>query len=84
MAHGGLRAEPGHAATGDRSSSAEKKRRKVGYDFLHAIVDDHSRFAYAELLADERAATVTGFVERALDAFADHAIQARRLMTDNA
>jgi hypothetical protein len=40
--------EPGHAVTGDRTSSAEKKRRKVGYDVVHAIVDDHSRLAYAE------------------------------------
>jgi hypothetical protein len=39
---------------------------RVGYDYAHAIVDDHSRLAYVELHDDERAATVTGFVERAL------------------
>ena len=44
---------------------------RVGYDFAHAIVDDHSRLAYVELHDDERAATVTAFVERALDWFAD-------------
>ena len=43
--------------------------KRVGYDFAHAIVDDHSRLAYVELHQDEKAATVTGFVERALDWF---------------
>jgi transposase InsO family protein len=77
-------AEPGHAVTGDRSSSAEHKRRRLGYDIVHAIVDDHSRFAYAEVLADARAQTVTAFVERALAAFAGEGIDAQRLMSDNA
>jgi transposase-like protein len=50
-------AEPGHAVTGDRdrTSSAEKRRRRLGYEVVHAIVDDHSRFAYAEVLADAKA-----------------------------
>ena len=57
---------------------------RVGEDYAHAIVDDHSRLAYIELHDDERAATVTGFVERALAFFAAPRIVARRLMTDNA
>lgn len=76
--------EPGHAVTGDRTSSAEKKRRKVGYEVVHAIVDDHSRLAYTEVLADARAATVTGFIQRALAFYAEHGIQPKRLMSDNA
>jgi transposase InsO family protein len=75
---------PGHALTGDRSRTAAERRARVGYDYAHAIVDDHSRLGYAELLADERAATVTAFVERALAVFAAHGIEAKRLMTDNA
>lgn len=78
---------PGHAVTGDRSSRWHKSTHPqtlVGYDFAHAIVDDHSRLAYVELHDDERAATVTGFLERALRFFAGHGISARRLMTDNA
>ena len=77
-------AEPGHAVTGDRTSSAEKKRRRLGYDVVHAIVDDHSRLAYAEVLADAKAATVTGFLERALAFFDRHGIEPKRLMSDNA
>ena len=34
----------------------------MGYDFAHALTDDHSRLAYVELLGDERAATVTAFI----------------------
>jgi transposase InsO family protein len=77
-------AEPGHAVTGDRTDSAARKRRKVGYDVVHAIVDDHSRLGYAEVLADAKAQTVTAFLARALAVFADHGIEAKRLMTDNA
>jgi hypothetical protein len=49
---------PGHALTGDRSSTAADKKARLGYDFAHAIVDNHSRLAYAELLPDAKAATV--------------------------
>jgi hypothetical protein len=42
---------------------------RVGYDYIHAIVDDHSRLAFIERHDDETAATVTGFVERALADF---------------
>jgi hypothetical protein len=57
-------ARPGHAVTGDRSKTSAEITRPLGHDSFHAIVDDHSRLAYGELLDDERAATVTAFVER--------------------
>jgi transposase InsO family protein len=76
--------QPGHALTGDRTSTGAAKRARPGYDYAHAIVDDHSRLGYAELLDDERAPTVTAFVARALAFFAGHGISAKRLMTDNA
>jgi transposase InsO family protein len=78
---------PGHRATGDRSQRDRHwmaPATRVGNDYAHAIVDDHSRLAYVELHADERAATVTAFLERALAFFDAHGITARRLMTDNA
>jgi transposase InsO family protein len=77
---------PGHRVTGDRSQRLRGRRveTRLGYDFAHAIVDDHSRLAYVELQDDEKALTVTGFVERALAFFAEHGIVAKRLMTDNA
>ena len=78
---------PGHRATGDRSQRNRhwmNPATRVGDDYAHAIVDDHSRLAYVELHDDERAITVTGFVERALAFFAGHGITARRVITDNA
>jgi transposase InsO family protein len=78
---------PGHAVTGDRSPRwrrALHSQKPVGYDFAHALVDDHSRLAYVELHPDERAATVTGFLERALLFYERHGVRTRRLMTDNA
>lgn len=75
---------PGHAVTGDRTKTRAEKINPLGHDHFHAIVDDYSRLAYGELLADEKAGTVTAFTERALAWFAGHGITARRLMTDGA
>ena len=50
---------PGHALTGVRDKTAAEKRAGWGDDFAQAIVDDHSRLAYVELLPDEPAPTVT-------------------------
>ncbi|MCW3065690.1 MAG: family transposase [Solirubrobacterales bacterium] len=77
-------ARPGHAVTGDRSKTAAEVRDPLGHDYFHAVVDDHSRLAYGELLDDERAATTTAFFERAIAWFADHGIKTRRVMTDGA
>jgi transposase InsO family protein len=74
---------PGHAVTGRRDRTAVERRTRVGHEFVHSIVDDHSRLAYSELHRDERAPTVVGFVERALVFFAAHGIAPKRLMSDN-
>lgn len=58
---------------------------KIGYDFVHSLVDDHSRLAYSEILADEKGPTCAGFLRRAAAFFAQHGIaRIERLMTDNA
>jgi transposase InsO family protein len=75
---------PGHKVTGNRSTTSADKRERVGWEFCHSILDDHSRLAYTEIHPDETAATVTGFVERALGFFTEHGIRPRRLQTDNA
>jgi transposase InsO family protein len=75
---------PGHAVTGDRFTSGAEKRARIGYEWVHSIVDDHSRYAYSELHRDERADTVTGFVERALAHLAEEGIEPKRLLSDNA
>jgi transposase InsO family protein len=75
---------PGHAVTGVRDRTGAEKRMRVGREFVHSIVDDHSRLAFSELHPDERAVTVVGFLERALAFFDAHGIRSKRLMTDNA
>lgn len=80
-------ARPGHALTGERSKRGRgwaRAQSRVGYEYAHAVVDDHSRLASVELHADERAATVTAFLERALAFFAGNGMRVKRLMTDNA
>jgi transposase InsO family protein len=75
---------PGHAVTGDRRVTGAEKRMRVGYEWVHSLVDDHSRYAYSELHCDDRAGTVTGFVERGLAHFAARGIETKRLLSDNA
>ena len=70
---------PGHAMTGDR----RRRSRRVGWEYVHSIVDDCSRLAYAEIHDDERAGTVAGFTRRAIGWFEGHGIGVERLMTDN-
>jgi transposase InsO family protein len=74
---------PGHRVTGDRHRTGREKRSRVGWEFAHSIIDDHSRLAYTELLCDEQALTVTAFLERSLEFFASHGITPKRLQTDN-
>jgi transposase InsO family protein len=58
---------------------------KLGYDYVHSLVDDHSRLAYSEILADEKGATCAAFLDRAAAYFAAHGItRIERVMTDNA
>jgi transposase InsO family protein len=75
---------PGHAVTGTRDRTHAETRMRVGWEFCHSIIDDHSRLAYTETQPDEKAPTVTAFVARALEFFAAHGIHPKRLQTDNA
>lgn len=66
-------------------SVARNKREPVGYDYVHSVVDDHSRMAYSEVLPDEKGATAAAFFLRAAEYFAGMGIaNIERLMTDNA
>jgi transposase InsO family protein len=58
---------------------------KLGYDFVHCLIDDHSRLAYCEILPDEKGPTCAEFLTRAAAYFAAHGItRIERIMTDNA
>lgn len=77
---GGWRAHGRGAGTIQRHRST-----KVGYDYVHSLVDDHSRLAYSEILPDEKGTSCAAFLQRAISYFAEHGItRIERLMTDNA
>lgn len=66
-------------------ATGAKKRARIGYDYVHSLVDDHSRLAYSEILPDERGPTCAAFLLRAARYFAHHGIPTiERVMTDNA
>ena len=60
-----------------------KRRKTVGWEFVHIAIDDATRLAYAEVLADEKATTAIGFLGRAVAFFERHGIKVERLLTDN-
>lgn len=60
------------------------KKTKIGYDYVHTAIDDHTRLAYSEVLPDEKDATCAEFLHRALAWFAARNIRVRRVLTDNA
>lgn len=69
----------GHAVTGDRS----KRSRGAGWEYLHVCIDDHSRYAYCEILADEKAVSADDFLRRATTHFAALGVSVRAVLTDN-
>jgi transposase InsO family protein len=80
--------KPGHRVTGNRRGRAHTHRdgssvSLAGWEFVHIAIDDHSRLAYAEVLADERGETAVGFLRRALGFFERHGVTVERVMSDN-
>jgi transposase InsO family protein len=59
------------------------RRKQVGWECVHVCVDDATRLAYAEVLPDEKTATVIGFLRRTVAFYRSHGIAVERLMTDN-
>ena len=62
---------------------ARPARNTVGWEYVHIAIDDYSRLAYAEVLADEKATTAIGFLRRAVAFYRRHGIRVERLLTDN-
>lgn len=80
---GRIPAGGGWRAYGRTSRPATK--RQVGFDYVHAAIDDHTRLAYAEIHPDEQGATCAEFLGRAVAYFATCGItRIERVMTDNA
>ena len=78
----------GHRVVGNRKSQdvrriAGKKHHLTGYEYVHVMIDDHSRFAYAELLENLTAQCAIAFLRRAVAWFAERGVKIRAVMTDN-
>ena len=76
---GRIRGGVGHRITGDRRDTS----RGAGWEFVHVAIDDYSRLAYVEVLANEQAETTVGFLKRALIFFRRHHVRVKRVLTDN-
>lgn len=76
----------GWRALGRNGTTAhhKHKRRRIGFDYVHAVIDDHSRLAYAEVNPDEKGSTAAGVLLRAAGFFAAHGIAVREVISDNA
>jgi transposase InsO family protein len=75
---------------GDRNriGTAYGRRNKrhqplLGHAFVHTVIDDHSRVAYAEIHNDETATTAIGVLQRAVSWFADRGVTVERVLSDN-
>ena len=78
----------GHRMVGHRGSQISTHRdgkhyRPTGFEYVHVMVDDHSRLAYAEVLDALSAQAAIGFLHRALAWFAERGVRVERVMTDN-
>jgi len=70
---------PGHRVNGDRRS----RSRGIGWEYVHVAVDDATRLAFVEVLADEKGTTAAGFLRRAVSFFRRYGIRVERVLTDN-
>jgi transposase InsO family protein len=86
---GRIRGGAGHRVTGHRHYTQTRtdadghRRETTGWEYVHVSVDDATRLAYVEVLADEKAATAIAFLKRALAFYRRHGIRVERVMTDN-
>lgn len=78
----------GHRVVASRSSQYSRridgrKTRLTGFEYLHVMIDDYSRLAYAEVLDDLTAACAVAFLQRAVAWYAARGIRIRAVMSDN-
>ena len=69
--------------TPQRTDAAGVRRHTVGWEYVHVAIDDATRLAYVEVLADEKATTAIAFLRRAVRHYASYGITVERLITDN-
>jgi len=78
----------GHRMLGHRKSQVQARvegvvRGLTRFEYVHVMVDDHSRLAYAEVLPTLTAAAAIEFLRRAQGWFAKRGVRIRAVMSDN-
>jgi transposase InsO family protein len=78
----------GHRISGSRASQKKMRREgrrtgALGWEFVHVCVDDATRLAYVEVLADEKGPTAAGFLRRAAEWFKSMGITVEGVLSDN-
>lgn len=71
----------GHRITGNRTGQSNS--RGVGWEYVHVCIDDASRIAFTDIFPDEKAASATTFLKRAIAYYQTLGITVTRVMTDN-
>jgi transposase InsO family protein len=74
--------EANKRATPDLPRGADRKPR-TGIAYLHTVIDDHSRLAYVEICADEKASTAAGVLRRAVAWYDQRGVDTERVLSDN-
>jgi transposase InsO family protein/transposase len=86
---GRIQGGAGHRIAGHQHFNSRKRdaagvyRHSVGWECVHIAIDDATRLAYAEVLADEKATTAVAFLRRAIAFYQRHGITVEQLITDN-
>ena len=77
--------DPGPQEPLQRQVTQRSRYRNVllGHAFVHTVIDDHSRVAYAEIHDDETAATAIAVLRRAVGWFAVRGVTVQRVLSDN-
>ena len=72
----------GHRITGRRPGMINR-HRGIGWEFVHVCIDDASRVAFVQIMADQRKESAVAFLEAAVTYFASLGVRSERVMTDN-
>jgi transposase InsO family protein len=72
-------AKPGHRVTGNLAD----RTRRVGWEYVHVAIDDHSRIAFSAIFPNEQAHSTVAFLRQALDYYQGFGIAFKAVLTDN-
>ena len=87
---GRIQGGAGKRITGKTQNTSPRRRDAegvdrcvIGWEYVHVCVDDATRLAYVEVLADERATSAVAFLKRAIAFYRGRGVRVERVMTDN-